>query len=227
MVASDGRAGLQAVRDERPEVVVLDIHLPEMDGWDVLTAIKSDPLVAATPVVVVSVLPDRSRGMALGASDYLVKPVARDELVGALRRVVPLPTEESGRRVAVLVDDDPAALELARLALDPAGWTLLTCTEAEQVFALVRESRPSVVLVDLLMPEMDGFEVIDRLRSDPVSASVPIVVLTSKTLTPAERHTLEGRIEFVTSKNAVDLGLLATRLSAVTVPRGTTGGGGE
>ena len=224
MVVSDGRSGLQAVRDEHPEVVVLDIHLPEMDGWDVLTEIKSDPQVAATPVVVVSVLPDRSRGMALGASDYLVKPVARDELVGALRRVVPLPTEDSGRRVAVLVDDDPTALELARLALDPAGWTLLTCTEAEQVFDLVRESRPSVVLVDLLMPEMDGFEVIDRLRSDPVSASVPIVVLTSKTLTPAERRTLEGRIEFVTSKNAVDLGLLATRLSEVTVPRGTTGG---
>ncbi|WP_404386709.1 response regulator [Knoellia locipacati] len=226
LVVSDGRSGLQAVRDEHPEVVVLDIHLPEMDGWDVLTEIKSDPLVAATPVVVVSVLPDRSRGMALGASDYLVKPVARDELVDALRRVVPLPTEESGRRVAVLVDDDPSALELARLALDPAGWTLLTCTRAEQVFTLVRESRPSVVLVDLLMPDMDGFEVIDRLRSDPVSASVPIVVLTSKTLTPAERRTLEGRIEFVTSKNAVDLGLLATRLSEVTVPRGAAGGDG-
>ncbi|KGN40273.1 response regulator [Knoellia aerolata] len=225
-VVADGRTGLQAVRDERPDVVVLDIHLPEMDGWDVLTEIKSDPLVAGTPVVVVSVLPDRSRGMALGASDYLVKPVARDELVEALRRLVPLRTEDSGRRVAVLVDDDPTALELARLALDPAGWTLLTCTEAEQVFALVRESRPSVVLVDLLMPQMDGFEVIDRLRSDPVSASVPIVVLTSKTLTPADRRTLEGRIEFVTSKNAVDLGLLASRLSEVTVPRGTTGGAG-
>jgi CheY-like chemotaxis protein len=165
--------------------------------------------------------------MALGASDYLVKPVARDDLVEALRRLVPVRTEQSGARVAVIVDDDPAALELARLALDPAGWTLHTCTEAEDVFTLVREARPSVVLVDLLLPDMDGFEVIDRLRSDPVSASVPIVVLTSKTLTAAERRTLEGRIEFVTSKNAVDLSLLASRLREVTMPRSAGGGAGS
>lgn len=226
IVRSDGPDGLRAVRELHPDVVVLDIRLPGMDGWDVLTEIKSDPLVAATPVIVVSVLPDRSRGMALGASDYLVKPVAHDDLLVALRRLVPVPPDQPGRRVAVIVDDDPAAIELARIALEPAGWTLHSCTQTDHFFHLVHEARPSIVIVDLLMPDMDGFEVIDRLRGDPATASVPIVVLTSKTLTAADRRILGGRIEFVTSKNAVGLKLLASRLAEVSLPASLRGGAG-
>jgi CheY-like chemotaxis protein len=217
---ASGSEGLQAVQDTRPLAVVLDIRLPGMDGWEVLTAIKADPSLAPTPVVVVSVLPDRTRGIALGASDYLVKPVSRDDLLAALRRHVALPAGRSdgspaGPRVAVMVDDDPKALELAALALEPFGWSLLTCERAEDVFGLVRDNEPAVVLVDLLMPEMDGFEVIDRLRADPRTAAVPIVVLTSKTLSADDRGLLQGRIAFVTSKNAVDLKLLAGRLAEV------------
>jgi signal transduction histidine kinase/DNA-binding response OmpR family regulator len=217
---ASGSEGLQAVQDTKPLAVVLDIRLPGMDGWEVLTAIKADPSLAPTPVVVVSVLPDRSRGIALGASDYLVKPVSRDDLLAALRRHVALPAGRSdggpaGPRVAVMVDDDPVALELAALALEPFGWSLLTCERAEDVFGLVRDNEPAVVLVDLLMPEMDGFEVIDRLRADPRTAAVPIVVLTSKTLSADDRGLLQGRIAFVTSKNAVDLKLLAGRLAEV------------
>jgi CheY-like chemotaxis protein len=202
-----------------------------MDGWEVLTAIKADPALAPTPVVVVSVVPDRSRGIALGASDYLVKPVSRDDLLAALSRHVDFPIGPgdggpAGPRVAVMVDDDPAALELAALALEPFGWTMLTCQRAEDVFALVREHEPAVVLVDLLMPEMDGFEVIDRLRADPRTAAVPIVVLTSKTLSADDRRLLQGRIAFVTSKNAVDLKQLAGRLAEVTAQRRTDRGGG-
>lgn len=231
LTAATGPEGLRAVQDVAPLAVVLDIRLPGMDGWEVLTAIKADPALAATPVVVVSVLPDRRRGMALGASDYLVKPVSRDDLLAALRRHVALPAEHGDAgsappRVAVMVDDDPVALELAALALEPFGWSLLTCERAEDVFGLVRENEPAVVLVDLLMPEMDGFEVIDRLRADPRTAAVPIVVLTAKTLSADERGLLQGRIEFVTSKNAVDLKLLAGRLAEVAAPRQTKRAGG-
>jgi CheY-like chemotaxis protein len=169
-------------------------------------------------VIVVSVLPDRRRGMALGASDYLVKPVARQDLLAAVGRVVPLPSTREPHQVAVMVDDDPAAMELARLALEPAGWTVHACQRAEEVFRLVRETQPDVVLVDLLMPEMDGFEVIDRLRADAQTADVPIVVITARTLTAADRALLEGRIEFVTSKNAVELKLLAGRLAEIAKP---------
>jgi signal transduction histidine kinase/DNA-binding response OmpR family regulator len=216
VTVGNGADGLQAVRDLKPAAVILDIRLPGMDGWDVLGAIKSDPRTASTPVVVVSVIHERGRGFALGASDYLVKPVARDDLLAALRRLVPLPIESSGRRVAVFVDDDPTALELVRLSLEPAGWTVHTCTEVGEALALIRTHGPAVVLVDLLMPDTDGFEVVDMLRSDPRTASLPVVVLTAKTLTGRDRELLDGRIDFVMSKSAVELGLLAERLAQIT-----------
>jgi signal transduction histidine kinase/DNA-binding response OmpR family regulator len=212
----NGTDGLAAVRDLAPAAVILDIHLPGMNGWDVLGAIKGDPHTASTPVVVVSVIHERGRGFALGASDYLVKPVARDDLMAALRRLVALPVDRSARKVAVFVDDDPLALELVRLALEPAGWDIHTCSTAEVAMDLIRTHEPSVVLVDLLMPETDGFEVVDLLRSDPRTSSLPVVVLTAKTLTAQDRELLDGRIEFVTSKSSVDLGLLAQRLAQVT-----------
>ncbi|TPG17124.1 response regulator [Pedococcus bigeumensis] len=212
----NGADGLTAVRDLSPAAVILDIRLPGMDGWDVLGAIKGDPHTAATPVVVVSVIHERGRGFALGASDYLVKPVARDDLLAALRRLVDLPVDRATRKVAVFVDDDPLALELVRLALEPAGWIVHTCTTAAVAMTLIRTHDPSVVLVDLLMPETDGFEVVDILRSDPQTASLPVVVLTAKTLTPRDRALLDGRIDFVMSKSTVDLGLLAERLAQIT-----------
>ena len=113
------------------------------------------------------------------------------------------------------VDDDPVALELVRRALEPAGWTVHACQRADDAIALVRAHQPMVALVDLLMPETDGFAVIDVLRADPLTASVPVVVLTTKTLTARDRHLLEGRIEFVASKSAVDLRLLAERLAGI------------
>lgn len=220
----NGTDGLAAVRALSPAAVILDIRLPGMDGWDVLGAIKGDPHTASTPVVVVSVIHERGRGFALGASDYLVKPVARDDLLAALRRLVPLPADRAARRVAVFVDDDPLALELVRLALEPAGWVVHTCTTADVALTLITTHQPSVVLVDLLMPETDGFQVVDLLRSDPRTASTPVVVLTAKTLTARDRDLLDGRIEFVTSKSAVDLGLLASRLAQVTAGPARTSG---
>jgi signal transduction histidine kinase/CheY-like chemotaxis protein len=214
---SSGPEGLAAVRSLRPDVVILDIRLPGMDGWEVLTAIKGDPSTADTPVVVVSVLPDRARGIALGASDYLVKPVSRDDLHATLARLRQGADDERPDRVAVHVDDDATALELVRQALQPAGWTVHASQRVEEALALVRTHRPSVVLVDLLMPETDGFAMVDLLRSDPQTATVPVVVLTTKTLTAADRRLLEGRIEFVASKSAVDLGQLAQRLAGIPV----------
>jgi CheY-like chemotaxis protein len=152
-----------------------------------------------------------------------VKPVARDGLLTALRRLLPLPVEHTPRRVVVCVDDDEVALELVRLTLEPAGWVVHTCVTADQAYRVIREARPAVVIVDLLMPRTDGFAVIDTLRAGEETANLPIVVLTAKDLTAHDRELLEGRIEFVASKSAVDLRLLAERLARVSSSAGAPG----
>jgi signal transduction histidine kinase/CheY-like chemotaxis protein len=217
--AATGEQGLELVRSERPVAVVLDIHLPGMNGWEVLTALKSDPTTADVPVVVVSVEPERGRGFALGATEYLVKPVSGDHLLAAVTRVLPQRrpdgVADTGRLSVVVVDDDPLALKLVRSTLEPLGWEVHTCTGGQQAADVVRAVAPSVVVMDLLMPQVDGFAVIDQLRPERDSDGPPIVVLTAKSLTPQDRSRLEGRIAFVAEKAGLDLPRLARRLAAV------------
>ena len=221
VVMRDGRAGLAAVRSVRPVAVILDIKLPGMTGWEVLNAIKGDPDIAGTPVVVVSVLPERGKGFALGAADYLVKPVGREELIHSIRRVVAAATSRAEGRTIVVVDDDPMALELVRVTLEPQGWSVEVCEKGADAIGLVTSSRPSVVLVDLLMPDTDGFAVIDALAARPETADIPVVVLTAKSLQAQDRERLDGRIAFVASKSALDLDVLAQRLVRVSRPAET------
>src|SRR3954469_184053 len=215
--ATTGEQGLDLVREEDPVAVVLDIHLPGMDGWEVLTALKSDPATSDIPVVVVSVEPERGRGFALGATEYLVKPVSGDHLLAAVTRLLPTPRSDgTGNRLSVVVvDDDPLALKLVRDTLEPLGWEVHTCAGGQQAAALVRAVAPSVVVIDLLMPQVDGFAVIDELRPHRDSDGPPIVVLTAKALTSQDRSRLEGRIAFVAEKTGIDLPGLAHRLAAV------------
>ena len=168
-----GEEGLAAVRALRPAAVVLDIHLPGMDGWDVLSALKADPDRADTPVVVVSVLPERGRGFALGAADYLVKPVSQEDLLGAVWRAVADARRPSGeaatrhrrhRRRPGRARAGPGHPRAAR-----AGPSRRAPGGARPLESSGRV-RPSVVLVDLLMPDIDGFAVIDVLRADPEHA---------------------------------------------------------
>ena len=215
--ASTGEQGLDLVRAQDPVAVVLDIHLPGMDGWEVLTALKSDPTTADVPVVVVSVEPERGRGFALGATEYLVKPVSGEHLLAAVTRLLPPPRadEQTPRLSVVVVDDDPLALKLVRSTLEPLGWEVHTCAGGQQAADLVRAVAPSVVVIDLLMPHVDGFAVIDELRPHRDSDGPPIVVLTAKSLTPQDRSRLEGRIAFVAEKAGIDLPGLARRLATV------------
>jgi signal transduction histidine kinase/DNA-binding response OmpR family regulator len=218
--ARDGPSGLETVRRRHPAAVVLDIRLPEMDGWEVLTALKADPVTAEIPVVVVSMLDERGMGFALGAAEYLVKPVSRELVLAALSRVGVLP--EAG--TLLVIDDDPLALELVTAVLEPRGWTVLSAGDGETGTAMARSHQPSVVLLDLLMPGMDGFAVAETLRSDSATMAIPIVVLTAKTLTRADRDRLRGRISYVAQKNEFDpavLVSLVTRATGATVASGS------
>jgi signal transduction histidine kinase/CheY-like chemotaxis protein len=213
-IARDGVEGLDLARRLRPAAVVLDVLLPRLDGWELLARLKRDPATSALPVVIVSMLDERGAGFALGAAEYLVKPVDRDALLSALSQWTDLP---GNGRTVVAIDDDPRDLELVEAALAPHGWSVLRATSGEQGVELVRRERPSVVLLDLLMPDIDGFEVVERLRRDPELTGVPIVVLTAKDMTRADRERLNGRISFLARKGTfreAELAGLVGRLSA-------------
>jgi CheY-like chemotaxis protein len=204
--ARDGEEGLDTVRSLSPAGVVLDILLPGIDGWEVLAQLKADPGTAAIPVIVVSMLDERGRGFALGAAEYLVKPVGKDQLMAALYRAAAMPER---KHTVVAIDDDPLAIELVRASLEPEGWTVLGAATGQEGLALIRERQPSAVLLDLLMPGMDGFEVVEALRADPATKTVPVVILTSKSMTQQDKERLQGRITYVARKTDFDLSGLA------------------
>ena len=204
--ARDGEEGLDTVRRLSPAGVVLDILLPGIDGWEVLAQLKADPATAAIPVVVVSMLDERGRGFALGAAEYLVKPVGKDQLLAALYRAAAIPER---KHTVVAIDDDPLAIELVRASLEPEGWTVLGAATGQEGLTLIRERQPSAVLLDLLMPGMDGFEVVEALRADPSTKSVPVVIMTSKSMTQQDKERLQGRITYVARKTEFDLSGLA------------------
>jgi signal transduction histidine kinase/CheY-like chemotaxis protein len=205
-VARNGREGLELARSLRPAGIILDILLPGLDGWQFLAQAKADPELSNVPVIIVSMLDERGKGLALGAADYLVKPVGRTDLLDALARVLPLPSPAT----VLAIDDDPLALELVRTVLEPIGCTVLAAGNAEVGIALARTAVPDVVLLDLVMPEVDGFGVVERLKEDPATAGIPIVVLTSKTLTASDEELLRGRIAHVAQKAEFDRDALRT-----------------
>ena len=200
--ARDGEEGLDTVLRLSPAGVILDILLPGIDGWEVLARLKADPRTAPVPVIVVSMLDERGRGFALGAAEYLVKPVGKEQLLAALYRAAAMPER---KHTVVAIDDDPLAIELVRASLEPEGWTVLGAATGQEGLALIRERQPSAVLLDLLMPGMDGFEVVEALRAEPDTKTVPVVILTSKSMTRQDKERLQGRITYVAQKTEFDL----------------------
>jgi signal transduction histidine kinase/CheY-like chemotaxis protein len=199
-VAGDGEMGLAVARSARPSAIVLDVLLPGLDGWEVLRRLKADPEVRDIPVIVVTVVDERELGLALGAVDYYLKPVDRVALLSRLARYTFM-SKASADGVRVLaIDDDPAALGLLRAALGPEGFDLVTHTDPAAGLAAASEQEFDLVICDLVMPGMDGFEVIARLQADPHTRALPILVLTARTLTAADKARLNGNIVAIVEK---------------------------
>ena len=201
-VAGDGLEGLAAAARLRPAAIVLDIILPRLDGWEFLARVKADETLAEIPVVVVSMLDERGKGFALGAAGYLVKPVKRAGLLGALARITAAGGPGPSRVLAI--DDDAMALDLIAAVLKPEGFEVLTAASGEAGIKLAHESLPALVVVDLLMPGMDGFAVVESLRAREETSRIPIIVLTSKTMTPEEKERLNGQIDHLARKGEFD-----------------------
>jgi len=199
-VAHDGEEGLALARRLRPAAIMLDILLPRLDGWEVLARAKADSDLAAIPVIIVSMLDERGKGFALGAADYLVKPVSREGLLTTLRRVNLVANVEVGPPRVLAIDDDPLALDLIDAALTPEGYMVLAARSGDEGLALAQQEHPAVIILDLLMPEVDGFTVVERLRADLATAAIPIVILTAKSMTPEEKARLNGQISCLAQK---------------------------
>jgi CheY-like chemotaxis protein/anti-sigma regulatory factor (Ser/Thr protein kinase) len=214
-VARNGEEGLNLASRLHPCGIILDIRLPGLDGWEFLKRAKADPAIADVPAIIVSMVDERGKGLALGAADYLVKPVARRELLEALARVTPLPAY--GKVLAI--DDDPMALELVRAVLEPVGYAVLTARGGEEGIALAQVELPDVVLLDLVMPGVDGFAVVERLKDDPITEAIPIVILTSKTLSSEDEKLLRGRIVHLARKAEFDRSALLQLIRRFTVSR--------
>jgi len=200
LVARDGEEGLAMARRLHPSGITLDISLPRLDGWDFLTQIKGDSSTADIPVIVVSMLDERGKGFALGAADYLVKPVKRDELLATLRRFTANGQSPDAPLKVLAIDDDPLALELIEAILHPQGFTVLRATGGEEGMMKAESDQPALIILDLLMPEMDGFTVAERLRGNPATAEIPIVVLTSKSISQEEKERLNSHISHLARK---------------------------
>jgi CheY-like chemotaxis protein len=168
-----------------------------MNGWDLLAQLKKDPATAGIPVLIVSMLDERGAGFALGAAEYLVKPIEREALLAALARCASAPAVP---RKVVAIDDDPLDLDLLEAILGPQGWSVVRATGGQEGVALVEREQPAAVVLDLLMPDVDGFAVVEQLRASASVADVPIVVLTAKDMTTPDHDRLAGQISFLAQK---------------------------
>ncbi|MGH3628699.1 MAG: response regulator, partial [Sciscionella sp.] len=205
------RSGADAVamaKAQKPAAITLDILLPDIDGWEVLTRLKHDEMTSEIPVIVVSVVDDPALGTALGALDYFVKPVEASALVSRLNNFN-FRQKHNGRQTRVLVvDDEPANREWLKNVLEPAGFRVTLATGGRQAIKLARSSKPDLIMLDLLMPDVNGFDVVEALSSSPATRGIPIMVLTAKNLTEADISQLNGHVSTILkrgSTGSVDL----------------------
>ncbi len=199
VLASSGEEALRLAHEVRPNVITLDVIMPGMDGWAVLQALKADPVLHCIPVVMVTMMGDRSLGFALGAADFVVKPVTRDKLTSILSK---FRCTNPPCRVLVVEDDD-SSRHLAASIFAREGWVVAEAGNGVEGLERVREQKPTLIVLDLMMPRMDGFEFTLELRKTPEFRDIPIVVLTGKDITAEDRRRLNGNVEKVLTKGAL------------------------
>jgi signal transduction histidine kinase/DNA-binding response OmpR family regulator len=194
--AMGGREGLKIAKAARPDLITLDIIMPDLDGWSVLKALKDDPELREIPVVLVTIMADRDMGFALGAADFVTKPFERELLIQTVNR------HRRGDELAqvLVVDDDPKSRDVLRRTLQKEGWAVAEAVNGRAAIAQLERSRPALVLLDLLMPEMDGFEVLERMRRQDAWRAIPVIVVTAKDLTREEVDRLNGQVVKVLQK---------------------------
>jgi PAS domain S-box-containing protein len=197
--AYNGEEGIRLAHQLRPDAITLDVMMPQMDGWEVMTRLKSDRHTADIPVIMLTIVDDKKTGYALGATEYLTKPFNRERLTAVLNRAAPA----RGSRLALVVDDVEENRTLLRHTLEPEGWTVVEAVNGVDALARIEEGRPEMIFLDLMMPEMDGFEFVERLRANELTAAIPVLVVTAKDITAQDRQRLSGGVQNILQKTAV------------------------
>ncbi len=206
--AADGKAGFELAKAMKPRVVLLDVMMPKMDGWSVLSSIRADAELADTPVVMVSFVHEEGLAASLGANDYLSKPIEWHELRRALSRYR---RSAAGGDVLVVDDDDDTRYRLSTM-LNRSGFTVRSASSGAAALAMADQARPAIILLDLLMPDMDGFTVLKTLRARPGWEDIVVIVLTAKDLSASERAALQGEADQILTKGSTTFRELAEQL---------------
>jgi CheY-like chemotaxis protein len=197
LTAANGEDGLRLAREQRPDAITLDVMMPGMDGWTVLSTLMADAQLADIPVVMLTIVDDKRTGYALGASEYLTKPIDRERLIAVL-------TKYQRDLPVLVVDDDAAIRQLLRRILEEEGYSVVEAHNGRAALERMSERVPGAILLDLMMPEMDGFEFVDALRTREAWRHIPVVIVTAKDLTSQDRERLNGSVVRILQKGAHD-----------------------
>ncbi len=195
--ATDGDEGFKIARQFHPAAITLDVLMPGTDGWGVLSALKSDSDLAGITVIMMTIVDERPMGYALGASEYLSKPIDRDRLISALAKHV----RSRGPVTVLIAEDDPGTREILRRTLEPSGWSVIEAGDGHQALARLEEQTPDAIVLDLMMPGMDGFELLSALKARHEWAGIPVIVVTAKDLTNDDRSRLQGSVQAIVGKS--------------------------
>ncbi len=212
--AANGQDGLRKASELMPAAITLDVMLPGMDGWAVLAALKQDARLATIPVVMLTIVDEKNLGFALGAADYLTKPIDRRRLDEVLERYRIGP--DNG--VVLMVEDDAPTRKMTRHALQKAGLNVVEAHNGAEALARLASVSPQLILLDLMMPVMDGFQFLAQLRQNPVWSAIPVVVLTAKEIDAHDRALLNGNVERILQKGALGRDALLAEVHALLAP---------
>jgi CheY-like chemotaxis protein len=193
LTAANGDDGLRLAREQRPDAITLDVIMPGMDGWSVLSRLMADRELADIPVLMLTMVDDKRMGYALGASEYLTKPIDRERLIAVL-------TKYRRDQPVLVVDDDSSVRLLLRRILEGEGYAVIEAENGRAALERMGERVPGAILLDLMMPEMDGFEFLSALHEHPAWRQIPVVIVTAKDLTAEDRARLNGFVETVLQK---------------------------
>jgi CheY-like chemotaxis protein len=199
--AKDGSEGLEKAKRLKPNIITLDMIMPIKDGWQVLKELKRHPICKDIPIIIISITDEKKLGFSMGAIDYFVKPVNKEELLTAIQKLPHPLTKQNEHPKVLIIDDDRTAAELIQVILESEGYTVIKTTNGREGVRLAASEAPDLIILDLIMPEMSGFNVAYQLKQNAHTRNTPIIILTSMEVDEETREQMAGYISTMMSKS--------------------------